>query len=473
MQPLRLGPPLSPRDGSPKLQLISADPGGPWNPDPRSHTTLINDDPPGKAPERRKRAWSLETSIWAPRRAWSDSRDFYDSAGVLEKAIEADWLRANLDGSIVKSLGKNATDADVESVKTALKAFSQPIYSIFDMYASLGSSTDIAHIQFNAYKKLLEDAKLIDTEPGRVSGSRWDELFVSLNASSASVEDDEFNHKKGINRQEFLELLVRATVLRFQPLIEQLGASVRRLLQVDILPSVTENLPMALQNANDFRLQNCYTEETDGVLRKHEAALTQIYQGYSTITTSAGGILTKKLLDINEWNELMADLELVTAIFTERDARMCFVWSRMRVVKESEAKSRKKLLQLGMEDFLEAIVRVATMKALPTDKDVEASGCADGGEFLLSLELGDPDEFDDFLQKNNPRNHRWRGKPLQPVHRAVDHLIAMIVRAFAGKPFGPHSLKLPADCIKKHVEKGGALAWRSAPRPESEPPSPT
>ena len=38
-----------------------------------------------------------------------------------------------------------------------------------------------------------------------------------------------------------------------------------------------------------------------------------------------------------------------------------------------------------MEDVYEAIVRFACMKALPTDAEIEASGCCDGGDFLLRL----------------------------------------------------------------------------------------
>ena len=48
-------------------------------------------------------------------------------------------------------------------VKAALAAHCEAIYSIFDLYASLGSSADVAHIQFNSYRQLVEDCELIAT----------------------------------------------------------------------------------------------------------------------------------------------------------------------------------------------------------------------------------------------------------------------------------------------------------------------
>ncbi len=40
-----------------------------------------------------------------------------------------------------------------------------------------------------------------------------------------------------------------------------------------------------------------------------------------------------------------------------------FIWSRMRVIDESKDASRRKMIHLSFEDFLECIVRLSTMKA--------------------------------------------------------------------------------------------------------------
>ena len=48
--------------------------------------------------------------------------------------------------------------------------------------------------------------------------------------------------------------------------------------------------------------------------------------------------------------------------------------------------SEKPVLHIhSFDDFLEAITRVACLKALPTDADVAASGHPDGGSYLLTL----------------------------------------------------------------------------------------
>ena len=49
----------------------------------------------GKAtPQRRKRPWKIESSIWAARARWCDSKGFWDTDGVICKMLECDWKRA-------------------------------------------------------------------------------------------------------------------------------------------------------------------------------------------------------------------------------------------------------------------------------------------------------------------------------------------------------------------------------------------
>jgi hypothetical protein len=50
--------------------------------------------------------WSLAKSIWAPRPALSDSKDFYDTPRVLKRAFNLDWSRCTKKPSFTKWLAK-------------------------------------------------------------------------------------------------------------------------------------------------------------------------------------------------------------------------------------------------------------------------------------------------------------------------------------------------------------------------------
>jgi len=97
---------------------------------------------------------------------------------------------------------------------------------------------------------------------------------------------------------------------------------------------------------------------------------------------------------------------------------LCFVWSRMRVVDEARGASRLKMIHLSFEDFLEAIVRMSTMKALPDDEEMASAGSTDAGRHLLELRHTSPQMYEDFLKDHA---QSWFDEPLQPIHRRAAH----------------------------------------------------
>ena len=117
--------------------------------------------------------------------------------------------------------------------------------------------------------------------------------------------------------------------------------------------------------------------------------------------------------------------------FTQREVTLTFLWARMRSHDEQTERGWKRTTNLTFEDFLEAFVRVATLKAMPTDAMVEAAGCADAGELVLSMQGvdGQGHEYKAFVAAN-VRN--WdtalKGELGQPVARCVEHLACLMVR---------------------------------------------
>ena len=57
----------------------------------------------------------------------------------------------------------------------------------------------------------------------------------------------------------------------------------------------------------------------------------------------------------------------------------------MQVVDEGVTASRRRMQNLQFEDFLEAIVRLCGMKAMPLDADIQQGGYADAGDLIVSL----------------------------------------------------------------------------------------
>ena len=77
------------------------------------------------------------------------------------------------------------------------------------------------------------------------------------------------------------------------------------------------------------------------------------------------------------------------------------------MVDEGVLEGRVKLTQLYFEDFLEALVRVAALKALPTDAMICRRGCADGGELLLYMMTEcPPSVYTAFVQQHTPKLQR-------------------------------------------------------------------
>ena len=69
--------------------------------------------------------------------------------------------------------------------------------------------------------------------------------------------------------------------------------------------------------------------------------------------------------------------ELIDGEFTTREATLAFMWSRLRVANESDPRERRRMTNLRFEDFCEALVRIATMKCVPTDAGGARCAAAD------------------------------------------------------------------------------------------------
>ena len=80
-----------------------------------------------------------------------------------------------------------------------------------------------------------------------------------------------------------------------------------------------------------------------------------------------------KMLSPGEYMSYMRDVGLIGDDLSVHDARLIFMWSRMRVIDEDDRTARERIENLTFWGFLEAMVRVAQSKALPTNEQVHAN----------------------------------------------------------------------------------------------------
>jgi hypothetical protein len=309
--------------------------------------------------------------------------------------------------------------------------FHDLIYVVFDYYAATGVSDDFTHLNLNVFTQFCADCRLIDKGSGFCKQTHFDQLFISVDSSNAGGKTDEkFNRKKALNRQEFLQCLVKAACMKYvQPgILLDVSEAVHRLFIADIEPKLDTRV---FAESNDFRRMNTYNEECDTVLRSYEASLRLIFERACKLHgQNASKGIANKLVSLACWKDVCKQFGLIDDDVTERDVTLSFVFSRMKVIDEQKERSRILLTHLSFEDFLEAICRLSVRKAFPTTEELEKSEdheCA--GTYILRLRSESPEEYAALLRK---RSRPWGVEPPEPCHRCVEHLCSLLIHTCQG-----------------------------------------
>ena len=403
--------------------------------------------------------WDINNSIWAPRRVWSDSKDFVDSADVERKRISNDWKRAcgmGIDSVIAKKDDSGKEDADnngiadeVEEVEALLWEVRDVIIVLFMYYTCIGS--DLCFLYLNQWSQFVDECQLASNKSKFLKKSDTDRLFIAVDTQAAmraekrllaanpgkskkhvAMMDDDDLKKKMLSRVEFIVALVHISILRYVETkkIPDVSEALHRLIVDDIKPLLS---PKVTANPNIFRQKACYRQDVDAVLKKHESSLRNIF---SAVCTTGGRGEKERHMSLDEWKGLLRGIELIDVDVSERDAAMCFAWSRMCVADETTIPGRMRDSHLPFEGFLEALVRTSAMKALPTDEEIQQAECADAAAFFTKLRAEEEDRYQVII---NTRGNKWGEPPTQPIARCVAHLLSIIVRRVekdSGSPGG-------------------------------------
>ena len=328
---------------------------------------------------------------------------------MLRRSITCDFRRALSEGSLIKysairgadpgSPGRSASkqgadlEAEIDEVCDALVGCARIIYSMFDFYASLGASSNVSMMGFNAYKQFIADGAFAIDRSAHCDDSHLDQLFVNVNAAGAVAAAKLFREtgiqskgSRAFGRSETLHMLIRIAIMRYILDGDETDVSQAVVRLCERLES--KLVPQAKQDADAFRRTYCYLEAVDNALSRHKRSLRALFDVYADPADLKPR--DSKLLGFDEWMSLLKDLRFFDDAFQQREGTLCFVFSRLRCVDEESERGRRKLLQLSFEDFLEALVRLATVKALPTMQELQHTGHHDAGILRARARNTDP-----------------------------------------------------------------------------------
>ena len=442
-------------------------------------------------------------SIWKDRDKLSDSRSYVDTIECYEKAFALDWSRAlrkhKLAAYILKfdvegesddegeraddnaatggssASSDPAADSEILEVGNVLWKHHKLLYGVFDSYASSDGKGDISSVGYNSYKDFVQDCTLDVAGSQYCDSADYDRIFIQVNTKEIdgggrrgkleklelteasagkhgmavkTVQDDD--DTRSLCRHEWFNCLVRMAIARYvlSGDVGDVSLAVERLLTQDVTPKLE---PWILMDQDAFRKNVCYDPLVSNALAEHEKSLRTIFN-FSADTDGIGNQeKLKTLISLKEWLDLLKQLRLLDDSFTMRDATTIFVTSRMRVINEKSKGAELKLNNLNREDFYEALVRVACVKALPTDAQIVEAECVDAGDFILKLR-DDGDSEDEFYEAYYLKHGcDITAEPPQPQHRCVTHLLLLIIRNIES---------ITPDQADLTISKNELKAWR-------------
>lgn len=384
---------------------------------------------PVKEPEKR--------NVWAARAEWADSKDMYDTEKVEEQRAKHDWphikvLLTPMFNKYMRSVGDVSQD-----VKDVVFSNQDILVKIFEFYASLNGS--IHSISMNAWELFLNDFNLVDPKSKFCKRSDLGLLFISVDSATEKmlrnseeegqpkIEDE----KKALGRIEFMAALVLLSVNKYilSGEADDPAESFFSLTSQDIEPAFD---PTVYAASNAFRVA-AYDKSVNDELLLHDESLRNIF---SAMCGTDGRAKQFKIISMEIWIDFLRRLDLVGHDITVRDAKLCFTWSRMMVIDGSTSeRGRRKEAGLPYEGFLEALCRLSVLKALPLDDEIDRLGFSDAGALYVAVhKLGEvterlnQDALQEFKKALQGRVVPWGGEPLQPLSRAVAHLLAIIIR---------------------------------------------
>jgi len=399
-------------------------------------------------------------SIWLPRARWCDSKSLYDTEECEARAFEVMWQRACIlglaklirkrddgdsddeeegsNGGGHTSSGNQASSAEtdeVKEVKEVLWDCHDLLSQIFDFYSSVSGA--FGTISLNQWKEFVNDFDLASDKSKFCKTSDTSRLFIAVNAASKfgkPLEDGSNEQTTTLTRVEFLMCLVNLAIMRYvmPGTLKDVSEALHVLVVEHMEPQVD---PKVFAYYNIFR-HLIYQRKVNEVLLEDEDSLRNMFAVAAAGASDVAGSKGSGLLGLVEWKAFLKALQLIGKDVSERDASLCFACSRMAVADPISIRGKERENNIPFEGFLEAWCRLAVLKALPTNSELEATDSEDAGIFLQRLESGKLASYGwvDFYSHStggfySHRAVRWGDlSQIQPVEQCVHHLTRIAIR---------------------------------------------
>jgi len=382
----------------------------------------------------------------------SDGRSFYDTDEVYEAAFTTDWKLAIASPALALYMREAGDDGGaagagpeaMAEVAEVMWRHHRLVHQLFDWYAMYWTGqilpATVVRINKGAFKALIQDLGVIKPKSTALNLSAFEQCFLQVTAASApSYGADEVAPAPTLNRMELLQCLVRIadmTYFRTEKTAASLAHAVELLLTENVSRVVRKDFAFVERPhvySNVFRRMCCYTRDCSETICENLQTIKGLFSKYCLSEKDGADAELRGSMSFEEYKEFISDFELCDHLFTPRESTLAWVWARLRVIDDGKSKRGKvHLFNLSLECFFEVLVRIAMMKALPTDMELGYAGHDDAGSFFA--ELGQkPENLKAWrVEHNSYWDVDWEDfdyDPRQPSNRALAHLLEIIVYA--------------------------------------------
>ncbi|GMI30831.1 hypothetical protein TeGR_g3632 [Tetraparma gracilis] len=294
-------------------------------------------DPGNALPPRTKEAVVVHQGKW--RFENSNFKDFVqDTEQLLNDAFESDYAMTKIEKTIAKK-GKNEDEViDEQETKMVLRKHYADIKCIFKNFAAgIGSGNEIFAMGKNAYYNFLETCNVLDDDTKK-GGLGRAEVAILFTVCQSVGPKSSFNKKNNLCRFQFMQAVVDMAIGKYRKPHGDCATTCEAVTKFIEEHCLRQSDLKAL---DEYRKDDVYTEEVDGVIRKNLAHLELVFKAYSGKFNLPNEKI--KSMSFAEWGDLFFDSQLVSDGFIDRNVRIIFVRSQQTVVNEMADKSGRSM----------------------------------------------------------------------------------------------------------------------------------